>query len=391
MRSALAEPDAGVIDEARRRQRRRRRGFGWLVVIAVVLVAVPFVGDVSTTKLPPIERSSSLTPLTGPRLQGRTGLRLVVAGGGNPGLVHLVDVDSGHAAVVRGLGIPVHSGINWSAWVTPRADGALTTVSHWICKSCALPQVEYLVGYDGAARRIGAPAPGATLSPPHYGECTLRVPGQMRAVLVPCARPCKGAFCVGLTLLDTPAGVVIGGNAIVGQDSDTLVDPRTGRVLARASQIVPLTKSLILTMSWPDPSTDRQHLALLDLATGRARPLRWPVARIGYPVGDVVPEPHGGPLVAVEFVAAFGHAAEAEDVWILDTPTATFTHLPGFPALQFIKQSNVAWTADDRLVVASQYASRTVVGVWRPGQTIMPVRSLPNLAGYGNFVALARP
>jgi hypothetical protein len=154
---------------------------------------------------------------------------------------------------------------------------------------------------------------------------------------------------------------------------------------------VPLTKSLILTMSSPDPSTDRQHLALRDLATGRARPLRWPVARIGYPVGDVVPEPHGGPLVAVEFVAAFDHAAEAEDVWSLDTRTATFTHLPGFPALQFIKQSNVAWTADDRLVVASRYVSRTVVGVWRPGQTIMPVRPLPNLAGYDNYVALARP
>ena len=388
MRSALAEPDAGVIADARRR-RRWRRGFGWLGVIVAVLVAVPFVGGGG--RLPPIDRSSSLTPLTGPRLTGTTGVRLVVAGGGNPGAVHLVNLDTGRAAVVRGLGIPAHPGINWSAWVTPRADGALTTVSHWICKRCALSAVEYLIGYDGAARRIGAPAPGPTLSPPHHGECALRVPGQIRSVLVPCARPCTGAFCVGLTLLDTPAGVVIAGNATVGQNSDTLVDPRAGRVLARASQIVPLTKGLILTMSWPDPSTDRQHLALLDLATGRARPLRWPVTRIGYPVGDVVPEPRGGPLVAVEFVAAFDHAAEAEDVWILDTRTATFTHLPGFPALQFIKQSNVAWTADDRLVVASQYASRTVVGVWRPGQTIMPVQPLPNLAGYDNFAALARP
>ena len=360
-------------------------------MIAVVLVAVPFVGDLSTPKLPPVERSSSLTPLTGPRLQGRTGLRLVVAGGGNPGEVHLVDVDSGHAAVVQGLGIPAHPGINWSAWVTPSADGGLTTVSHWICKGCALPQVEYLVGYDGAARRIGTPAPGPTLSAPHQGDCTLRVPGQTRAVLVACARPCKGAFCVGLTLFDTSAGVVIGGNAIVGQDSDTLVDPRTGRILARASQIVPLTKSLILTMSSPDPSTDRQHLALVDLATGRTRPLRWPVRRIGYPVGDVVPEPHGGPLVAFEFVAAIYHAAEAEDIWILDTRTATFTHLPGYPALQFIKQSNVAWTSDDRLAVGSQYGNRTVIGLWRPGQTTMPLRPAPKLTGYDNFVALTRP
>jgi hypothetical protein len=186
---------------------------------------------------------------------------------------------------------------------------------------------------------------------------------------------------VGSTFIDTPAGVVVGGSAVVGRDSDTLVDARTGRVLARASQIVPLTKSLILTMSSPDPSTDRQHLALLDLATGRARPLRWPVARPGYPVGEVVPEPGGGPLVAIEFVAAFDHAAEAEDVWVLDTRTAAFTHLPGFPVLQSVKQSNVAWTADDRLVIASRYASRTVVGVWRPGQTIVPVRPLPNLAG----------
>jgi len=389
MCSVVVEPDAGVIDEARRRQRRRWHGFVWFGVIAAVLVAVPFVE--SGAKTPAIERSSSLTPLSGPRLTQRTGVRLVVAGGGGTGEVHLVDVDSGRAAVVRGLGIPAHPGINWGAQVAPRGEVALTTVWHWICKSCALPQVQYLVGYHGAVRRVGAPAPGPSLSRPYHGECTLRVPGQTHGVVVPCAGPCNGSFCEGLTLFETPAGVVIGGNQIAGGGSETLVDPRTGRVLARASQIVPLTNSLILTMSSPDPSTDRQHLALLDLATGRTRPLRWPITRIGYPVGDVVPEPHGGPLVAVEFVAAFDHAAEAEDIWILDTRTATFTHLPGYPALQFIKQSNVAWTSDDRLAVASQYGNRTVIGIWRPGQTTMAVRPAPRLTGYDNFVALTRP
>jgi hypothetical protein len=376
--------DAGVIDEARRRQR-RQRGLGWLVAIAAVLIAVAFVGRGSKPQLPPIERSSSLTPLTGPRLTGRTGVHLIVAGGGNPGLVHLVNLDSAHASVVQGLGIPAHPGFDWSASVTPSAGGALTTVAHWICKRCALPQIEYVVDYNSAVRRIGAPPPGPTLSRRGHGECTLRTPGQARAVVVPCGQPCTGASCVHLFSYNTSAGVVIG-----WQDSEILVNPRSGRVLARASQIVTLTKSLILTMSSPDPSTDRQQLVLRDPDTGRSRTLRWPVARIGYPVGDVVPEPHG-PLVAIEFVSAIYHAAEAEDIWILNTRTASFTHLPGFPALEFIKQSNVAWTGDDRLVVASQYRNRSVVGVWRPGQTIMPVRPIPNLAGYENFVALARP
>jgi hypothetical protein len=80
---------------------------------------------------------------------------------------------------------------------------------------------------------------------------------------------------------------------------------------------------------------------------------------------------------------------------MLDPHTGTFTHVPGFPILESVKQSAVAWTADDRLVIVArggaftQPQARTVIGLWRPGQRTIHLRSLPALNGYSQFVPLA--
>lgn len=79
---------------------------------------------------------------------------------------------------------------------------------------------------------------------------------------------------------------------------------------------------------------------------------------------------------------------------MLNPRTGGFTHVPGFPVLEALKASAVAWTADDRLVVVAQGGAltqpggRTVVGVWSPGQRTVPVRTLPALNGYSQFVPL---
>ena len=131
-----------------------------------------------------------------------------------------------------------------------------------------------------------------------------------------------------------------------------------------------------------------RKLSLVNLISGDRRQLVWP----SY-FGDiirVVPEPHG-PLVAVDFGSpAYPGPAQAEDVWMLDTTNGTFIHLPGYPARVDIKFSDIAWTADERLVIIAQGGGRTVLGLWKPGQKTLRLRTVPSRDGY-HFVALAGP
>jgi hypothetical protein len=71
------------------------------------------------------------------------------------------------------------------------------------------------------------------------------------------------------------------------------------------------------------------------------------------------------------------------------------THLPGFPAQESIKTSGIAWTSDDHLVVVAESntdtSTRVVLGIWRAGQTTLPLRTIPTLAGgYDQFAPLSR-
>jgi hypothetical protein len=176
-----------------------------------------------------------------------------------------------------------------------------------------------------------------------------------------------------------------------------IVNPRTGRVLERLSsaaqttgQIDPLPGNLALESSTAFPST--MQLALVNLATGARTPLRWPSAipRYGY---RAVAEP-GGPLVAVTFIDPYYQPSGAPliDTWVLDTRTDRFAHVPGFPAAEDFKQSGVAWAAGGRLVIAAEIAphagrAAAVVGIWRPGQTTLPLRTVPaSASGYYSFV-----
>ena len=74
---------------------------------------------------------------------------------------------------------------------------------------------------------------------------------------------------------------------------------------------------------------------------------------------------------------------------MLDTNTGNFTHLPGYPAQVDIKFSDMAWTHEDHLVIIAQGGGRTVLAIWKPGQTTLPLRTLPARNGYSSFVLLA--
>lgn len=409
--SALAPPDPtlaaparttiedGVIEEARRRQRRRRALVGAaaaLALTATLLAALLHTGG-GAPRPAPLASAASPTPLSGPPLAGATHLTLVVSENG--GAVSLVDVDHHRARTLPGLGFARAHGPQVS--LAAYRAGVLATVTGWSCEmwvSCAPGQASYpdrqsqfLISAAGAVRRISSfalsrhqyttPAFHSTATWvstwPHRGPCALALaPGAHPGVRVPC----------GAIGPDTAGGLWIDNGGL-----QMLVDPRTGAVLEREHSRdvrIPLPGGFALESAAGGGVTP---LTLVNLATGTRRQLGWPSSlTYGY---QVYPAPQGR-LVALEFADPFHPVAgqsvnQAADVWVLDTATATLTHIPGFPALELLKQSGLAWTPQGELVLAARGGGRTLVAVWKPGQATLPLRAVPQLHGYAQFVALS--
>jgi hypothetical protein len=204
------------------------------------------------------------------------------------------------------------------------------------------------------------------------------VPSALPVVIVPC-----GALGPAF-----PNGVVL------WTDSDqrsVLVNPRTGAVTGAlntgyAYDLIGHGLAIEGT-----PYASPTSLSLVNLTSGNRLRLGWPsILHFGY---QVYPAPHG-PLVAVEFAdpayppPPHETVAQAADIWLLNTRTGSFTHVPGFPILEGLKVSGIAWTTDARLVAVAVGGGRTTVAVWRPGQHTLAVRTLPALNGYSAFVPL---
>jgi tricorn protease-like protein len=149
--------------------------------------------------------------------------------------------------------------------------------------------------------------------------------------------------------------------------------------------LAPLRGDLVFEMV-TSPSDGIQRMALVDLATGRRRALRWPSALAD--IDGVVAQPSGR-LVAVG-VASFARSPQAEDIFLLDTRNGRFTHVPGYPIFEGLKRSSVAWTSDDRLVLTIVRADTTTLGVYRPGDRQVSIRriKLPPYAGSDTFVPI---
>ncbi|HLW96574.1 MAG TPA: hypothetical protein VKS25_14455 [Solirubrobacteraceae bacterium] len=394
----------GVIDAARTRQRRHRLG-GAAAIFACALAVAIVAFDASRGAHPPaptLRLSSSPTWLTGPPL-GRTHLRLVASENGGP--ASIVDVDTGRVRPLPQLDVPRYPP---ALSLTPTRGGALAVVSHQACAHCALTNDDFLIGASGAVRLLGVRhfaafagtierswLPGTAaewvLTWPHRGPCTLRlVPSSRSAVKVPCG-DLGAEYADGIALWTDHDQVGI------------VVDPRTGAVRRHLAATNLRDDPVGHGFAVEGPSTGSGRLTLLNLISGKRRVLRWP-SRLyfGY---QLIPDPVGR-FVAIEFVdpAYPGYSVpvgvssrtvgQAADLWLLDERAGTLNHVPGFPILELLKQSGVAWTADGRLAVVArggafaQSATRTAIGVWRPGQRTLRVRALPPLNGYTQFVPL---
>jgi hypothetical protein len=403
-RPPVEDLDSGVIKEARRRQRIRRVGAAGAMLAAAGVLLGAFLlasgGGTNTGGSAGLRPSEPLPRLTGRALTGPSGLLIVAHGNEGPAVI--LNVDRHTVDRLRGLGLPLRRETAQSPLVgslSRAPGGVLAVVQH------ARSQTAFLIAPDGAVRHLVTLAThprDSTLAAldadaiwvltwPQHGSCTLRLaPGTRPAVPVPC----------GSVAADTTAGVWI---ATAHQWA--IVDPSTGRTRAHATvtppanpgdqvgdQLFALQGDLALESlsrhSVGASGGQPAKLRLVNLISGHRRRLVWP----SY-FGDiirVVPEPDG-PLVAVDFGSpAYPGPAQADDVWMLDTTTGTFTHVPGYPAGVDIKFSDIAWTTNARLVIIAQGGGRTVLGVWEPGQPTLRLRTVPSRDGY-HFVPLAGP
>lgn len=322
-----------------------------------------------------------LPRLTGPALAGPAHLHLVVSGAPP----YIYDVDANAVREVPGVIASPHSLLS----VMPSGGGALAAVWQATCDPCA-GEVTYArdweafrIRLDGSVRRAGS---GWSFAPARNSSAVWALrrgsDRKCRLKLLPSARPSVRMPCAVLDR-DTEAGLLVWTSS--GQK---LVDARTGRTGAGARRLEPIHADLALEETGEE-MLEENRLSLVELPTGARRPLKWP--SIIRKLDEIVVQPHGT-LVAVGFGdPAYRDAAQALDVWILDTATGRFTQLPGFPAQVRLKFSSMAWTSDDRLVLLLEGGGRTVLAVWRPGSRKLGLRpvELPARTGGGDtFVPL---
>lgn len=384
-------PESGVIRDARRHRRRERTAASLLVLAFIAAVLVLIVDGNSGQ--PARARSSQPRWLAGAPLHKPTHLRLIVSG--NTPQVSIVNVDSGRVSTVRGLGLPHRYSLRgpmiWS--LTPAPGGALAIIWRQSCGHC-LTLTSFQIAADGLARRTSSvtvkphqqatPATGSrtgiwVLTRLRSGRCTLKlVPSSRAAVASPC----------GTLNADTAAGLVLQRGGEV-----TLVDPWTGHVRDRVAigsggQFDAVGHDMALIGSSLGDGAASYTLTLANLSTGARTRLRWPSSlHFGY---SVIPDPHA-PLVAINFGdPADPGPRQASDLWLLDTRTGKFTHVPGYPIFEDLKFSGVAWTVGGRLLIAAQGHGHTALAVYRPRTPQLQVGQVPRLSGYLGMVPLTR-
>jgi hypothetical protein len=277
-------------------------------------------------------------------LESPTGLRLLVAD--VPPFV--LDQDRGTAQRITGLSPGGDSGVS----VVPVGEDALL-LSYRFCKGCRA--AVYLVRRGStAATRLAttweavpsSDGEGVWMFSRDAHQCTIREIGLDGRPL----RTARHVSCRLSLVAELPTGLLV---SYTGSGRNALITPDTDVVRLRYQQAQPVVGNLLLT------GIDRRTpLLLRDVGSGASHRLRWP-SRPDYSLGDVTGDPNGR-FAIVEF-AKFSPEHRV-DMWLLDTATRRWQHLPGMPAGIVPKATDVAWTADGRVVILSG----NVLGVWRP-------------------------
>lgn len=365
------------------RRTRVEAGVGVVVVVALVaLAAGSFQRDEepsaqvrapSTTPAPSttVDRPE-LRPLAGVPLTGPTRLRLLVASEPRP---FVVDLDQASVQPVTGLPIDGERVVS----VLPVGEHAVI-VSYRVCTSCRPPGPEVYGIWRGStsAVRLGSPQQVAAardgravwlLGHQTTTACTLRrvgLDGRPR-------RPVWPVSCMTTLLGELPAGLLVasGTSEDPWERLPSLINHHGHRTRLGfpAADLLAATGQLVLTSAEPlDP------LTLTNLRSGASWRLGWPSRlRGGTHIAAVHPN---GRDIAVGFHGLAAPGKAGYDLWLLNTATRRWQHLPDLPAADIAaKAIDMAWTRDGRLVVLTGTATLgQVVAVWRPGQPRLALR-----------------
>jgi hypothetical protein len=383
-RLAALEPDLGrwsirvVTNPRLPRPSSRRRVTAAAVagVIAVVLVTIGLVwreqqgpsrlvkagttgvaaSPDSRTRVTPA--SISGLPLGGVPLQRPTGLRLLVADTPAP---FILDVDRGTVQAITGLPTEGERGIS----VLRLGKDALV-LSFRFCNGCRGGSAYLLRHGSTVATRLGRAQAVVPARDGHgvwkltslaAGQCAIR-----KATLG--GRPRRvgpRVSCRTVPVAELPAGLLTTFTGRLGMNAHSaLLGPDGSVVRFRDPYAQPVVGNLVL--SGADRSTP---LLLHDIASGASHKLRWP-SRPHYGLGEITGQPNGR-LATVNF--AKYSPEHRSDLWLLDTTTRRWQHLPGMPAPLVPKATHVEWTPDGRVVIMSG----NVLGVWRPGETRLAI------------------
>jgi hypothetical protein len=304
--------------------------------------------------------TSTVLPLRGVPM-GRTGLRLLVADAPAP---FVLDVDRGTVQPITGLPKRGERGVG-----AQRLGEQALLSSYRLCAVCRPrpPGVYLLRRGSTAATRLGVDGqvvPSAdgeglwTLRRQRARHCTVRklgLDGHLRT-------PVRPVRCGTELVAELPAGLLVNFTGPKGTGAYSALLQSKGELnRLRDPQVQPVVGDLLLT------GLDRRTPLLLhDVRSGSSRRLRWP-SRRGYSLGEVTGDPSGR-FAIVEF-AKFSPEHKL-DLWLLDTVTRRWRHLPGMPARIVPKATDVEWTADGRVVILAV----DVLAVWRPSESRLAVR-----------------
>jgi hypothetical protein len=317
-------------------------------------------------------------PLHGVPLLGATGLRLLVAS--SP--PYVIDIDSGHRTTVADIPRSRPAVM----WVRPAGSDALVVRER---RSLAAQEIYVVRDGSAAAKLLGT---GGGVAPSADGRAVWISAGagagscKLRAVNIG-GRQHRAGRPFPCGSLD-PGGSL--GLIVHRRARDELVDPESLRTLLHAPRILAVAGGRVLTQ-------DRaKGLTLIDTTTGTRMRLPWP-SSIGGEASqggtDEAAVDPSGKLIALGFSdpAYRSGGTQVTDLWLLDTETGDFRHLPDMPAIVSLKFTSWAWTRDGRLVLLAASDGVTVVGVWKPGDERIAVRrvQLPERnSGSDSFVPL---